>query len=102
MADTGTISHASISENVHSVLIYMCTNFGAFVKKWTIGLICLTMPLHYMTLCKKLQKFVRLSFTYSLIECPDTYEDFTLWKFGAVQHLCTLLSIICPNFQWID
>ena len=33
MADTGTISHASISENVHGVSIYMCTNFGAFITK---------------------------------------------------------------------
>ena len=40
MADTGTISHASISENVQSVLIYMYTNLGAFITKWTIGLIC--------------------------------------------------------------
>ena len=27
--------------------MHMCTNFGAFIKKCTIGLICLTMPLHY-------------------------------------------------------
>ena len=40
MADTGTISHASISENVHSIVMYICTNFGAFIKKWTIGLVC--------------------------------------------------------------
>ena len=33
MADTGTISHASISENVHSIAMYICTNFGAFIKK---------------------------------------------------------------------
>ena len=39
MADTGTISHASISENVHSIVMYICTNFGAFVTKWTIGLV---------------------------------------------------------------
>ena len=40
MADTGTIPHSSITENVHSVLMYMCTNFCAFITKWTIGLIC--------------------------------------------------------------
>ena len=33
MADTGTISHASTSESVQSVLIYMYTNFGAFITK---------------------------------------------------------------------
>jgi len=32
MADTGTISNASISENVHNILVYICTNFGAFIK----------------------------------------------------------------------
>ena len=47
MADTGTISHASISENVHGIVMYICTNFGAFITKWTIGLIYLTMPPHY-------------------------------------------------------
>ena len=31
IADTGTISHASISENVHSIITYICTNFGAFI-----------------------------------------------------------------------
>ena len=40
MADTGTISHASISENIHSIAMYICTNFGAFIKKWTIALVC--------------------------------------------------------------
>jgi len=29
----GTISHASISENVHSIVMYICTNFGAFITK---------------------------------------------------------------------
>jgi len=33
MADTGTISHASISKNVHSTVMYICTNFGAFITK---------------------------------------------------------------------
>ena len=46
VANTGTISHASISENVYSIVMYMCTNFGTFITKWTIGLVCLTMPLH--------------------------------------------------------
>ena len=40
MVNTGTISHASISENVHSIVMYICTNFGAFITKWTIGLVC--------------------------------------------------------------
>ena len=40
MADAGTILHASIPEYVYSALIYLCTNFGAFVRKWMIGLIC--------------------------------------------------------------
>ena len=47
IANTGTISRASISENVYSIVMYICTNFGAFIKKWTIGLVYLTMPLHY-------------------------------------------------------
>ena len=33
MADAGTITNASISENVHNILVYICTNFGAFIKK---------------------------------------------------------------------
>ena len=32
MTDAGIISHASISENAHSVLMYTCTNFGAFIS----------------------------------------------------------------------
>ena len=40
MADTRTFSHASTSENVHSIVMYTCTNFGAFITKWTISLVC--------------------------------------------------------------
>ena len=47
MADTGTISRASISENVHSIVMYICTNFGAFITKWTIGLVCRCTITHY-------------------------------------------------------
>ena len=28
MADTRTFSHASTSENVHSIVMYTCTNFA--------------------------------------------------------------------------
>ena len=31
--NTGTISHASISENVHSRVMYIYTNFDAFITK---------------------------------------------------------------------
>ena len=27
-------------KNVHSIVMYICTNFGAFITKWTIGLVC--------------------------------------------------------------
>ena len=40
MATVGTFASASISKNVNYVLVSMCTNFGAFIKKCTIGLVC--------------------------------------------------------------
>ena len=33
MATVGTLVSASISKNVHCILVYICTNFGAFIKK---------------------------------------------------------------------
>jgi len=33
MVNTGTISHASIYEHVHSIVMYICANFGAFITK---------------------------------------------------------------------
>ena len=46
-APTSIIANASISKNGHKALIYMYTNFGSFIKKCTICLVCWTMPLHY-------------------------------------------------------
>jgi len=37
-----TLVSASISKNGYKVIVYICTNFGAFIKKVHVG-----MPLHY-------------------------------------------------------
>ena len=39
-ADQGKISSGSISRIVQNTLVNMCTNFGAFMKSRTIGLLC--------------------------------------------------------------
>ena len=43
----GKISRGSLSQIAQNTLLYMCTNFGAFMKKWTIHLKCQSMLLHY-------------------------------------------------------
>ena len=40
LAVQGTISGGSISRIVRNTLFYICTNFGAFMQIWTIGLLC--------------------------------------------------------------
>ena len=42
----GKISRGSLSKIAQSTLLYMCTNFGAFMKKWTIHLKYQSMLLH--------------------------------------------------------
>jgi len=37
-ATMGIFESASISKIVYQVIVYMCINFGAFIKKCTIGL----------------------------------------------------------------
>ena len=39
-ADQGKISGGSISRIVQNTLVNICTNFGAFMKSRTIGLLC--------------------------------------------------------------
>ncbi len=39
-ADACTFAGAPISENVYNTSKYMCTKFGAFIKKWTIFCLC--------------------------------------------------------------
>ena len=39
-ADQGKISSGSISRIVQNTLVNICTNFGAFMKSRTIGLLC--------------------------------------------------------------
>ena len=50
MVTTRTFGSASISKNTYQVIICICTNFFAFIKKCTILLIFWTMPLHYIKL----------------------------------------------------
>ena len=47
MANEGAIAGAPISENVRNTWKYMCANFGAFIKKWTIGSYYEAMRPHY-------------------------------------------------------
>ena len=48
----GKISRGSLSQIAQNTLLYMCTNFGAFMKKWTIHLKYQSMLLHYKNILK--------------------------------------------------
>jgi len=51
MVTMSTFVSASISKNVYLVIVYMCANFGAFIKKCTIFL---------LSRCTKTQKYAKL------------------------------------------
>ena len=74
----GKISRESLSKIAQNTLLYMCTNFGAFMKKWTIHLKYQSM-LHYATLIGLYGKVYLLSPEYPIrIFC--IYSSFIFWK----------------------
>ena len=95
MADTGTISHASISENFHSnVYLYQFWCFYQKVNDW------FGMPLHYLYIDR-----MRESRYHSQLTCTSLlslrWQQLALLPFGTQLPVCTAIPCVRLTVVWL-